>query len=238
MEIQHHQTSTSSHELLKRFSPDNYQKLFYDHYSELVPLCCPDYDEMLDAIVSGIPKGAETVVDLGCGVGTLLGKIASRLPQIKKLVGADLNSVFLEKAREAIPEKWGGSLTLTQKDYFEPPLPHGDVYVSSLSIHNAPTVEQLIFYIRLFRSAPSFIHFEEIKGENREQEEERWDFIRWWFTEIGIADPVRDAVIENMQKTDCAFKISHHEELATRAGRQFSLLKTNPAFAVYRTNLV
>ncbi len=60
------------------------------------------HEERLDTVVSEVrASGARTVLDLGCGTGELLMRLAAE-PQITRLVGLEINGASRDEARNAL----------------------------------------------------------------------------------------------------------------------------------------
>lgn len=73
----------------------NEYALCYDTLTRLKP-----YQDMIETIANLIPSNASSVLDLGCGTGTLLATIANKASA--KLVGIDSSPQMLEVARNKL----------------------------------------------------------------------------------------------------------------------------------------
>lgn len=85
-----------------------------------------------------IPDGAERVLDVGCGAGTLARRIAEVVPYVE---GIDSSPVMIEAARASAP----ANLDLRVADALTVDLPQGgyDAVVSSAVLHHLPLAEAL-----------------------------------------------------------------------------------------------
>jgi hypothetical protein len=95
-------------------------------------------------------------------------------------------------------------------------------------------VNQLCVYTRLYKLANTFIQYEVVRGVTPAEEDERWDFARFWFNEVGMPKRIADLAIAHMRSHDQALAIPQHRALADTAGYDFSVLKTEPGFMVAR----
>jgi small RNA 2'-O-methyltransferase len=73
------------------------------------------HDQRLEAVIAGLRAvGAETVVDLGCGDGPLLVRLAHE-PAIRRIIGVDVSAEALEALRKRLneaPEEVRGKVEL------------------------------------------------------------------------------------------------------------------------------
>jgi SAM-dependent methyltransferase len=85
-----------------------------------------------------IPPGAERVLDVGCGAGTLARVLASRVPHVDAV---DRSAAMLDAARRDAP----ANLTLYQADALTAELPASayDAVVSSAVLHHLPLGDAL-----------------------------------------------------------------------------------------------
>lgn len=89
-------------------------------------------------LLGSIPDGAQRVLDVGCGAGTLARRIAADVPHVD---GIDASPVMIEEARRSAPP----NLTLQVADALTVELPQGayDAVVSSAVLHHLPLAEAL-----------------------------------------------------------------------------------------------
>lgn len=91
----------------------------------------PLHAERLDTVAGHIlASGARSVLDLGCGPGELLTRLAP-MPQVERLVGIDLDAGELARARAALlayPDR----VELLQASFADPSLPLGGFDLAAL----------------------------------------------------------------------------------------------------------
>ena len=89
-------------------------------------------------LLAQVPDGAQRVLDVGCGAGTLARKLAGSVPHVD---GIDLSPVMIEAARRAAPPNVtfsvGDALTL------DPPPGSYDAVLSSAVLHHLPLDQAL-----------------------------------------------------------------------------------------------
>lgn len=89
-------------------------------------------------LASQVPDGAQRVLDVGCGAGTLARKLARSVPHVD---GVDLSPAMIEAARREAPPNVtfsvGDALT------FDPPSGTYDAVLSSALLHHLPLAEAL-----------------------------------------------------------------------------------------------
>lgn len=119
----------------------------YDH---IILRLIPNYKLMVEAMVSVIPFGpkhAFSMIDLGCGTGTISRAIKDRFPN-SNVTCVDIAKNMLDIANG----KLGGSAKLIQADFYAFEFPQQyDVIVSSLALHHLETDrDKLNFYHKIF----------------------------------------------------------------------------------------
>jgi SAM-dependent methyltransferase len=89
-------------------------------------------------LLRSVPAGAQRVLDVGCGAGTLARKLAGSVPQVD---GIDLSPAMIEAARREAPRNVtfsvGDALTL------DPAPGSYDAVLSSAVLHHLPLAEAL-----------------------------------------------------------------------------------------------
>jgi trans-aconitate methyltransferase len=89
-------------------------------------------------LLSQVPDGAQRVLDVGCGAGTLARKLAASVPHVD---GLDRSAEMIEAARRDAPPNVvlsvGDALT------FDPPPGSYDAVLSSAVLHHLPLAEAL-----------------------------------------------------------------------------------------------
>ncbi|RBY78666.1 class I SAM-dependent methyltransferase [Blastococcus sp. TF02-09] len=89
-------------------------------------------------LLAQVPDGAQRVLDVGCGAGTLARKLAATVPQVDAF---DRSPVMVEEARRSAPPH----LDVRVADALTVDLPPGsyDAVLSSAVLHHLPLAEAL-----------------------------------------------------------------------------------------------
>ena len=87
-------------------------------------------------LLAQVPAGAERVLDVGCGAGTLARALAQRVPLVE---GIDRSPVMIEEARRLAPP----NVTLHLADALTADVPDGayDAVLSSAVLHHLDLTE-------------------------------------------------------------------------------------------------
>lgn len=121
-------------------------------YDEIILTLIPNYRQMVEVLVSILPFSKEqvfSVLDLGCGTGTISRKIKDVFPNIK-LTCVDIAKNMLDIASA----KNGSDTILIQADFntFDFPQKY-DAIVSSLALHHLETDEDKQgFYNKIYEA--------------------------------------------------------------------------------------
>lgn len=110
-------------------------------YDEEIRRFVPGYDTMLDEAASAVVEhapGAERVLDLGAGTGSLSERVAARCPRAR-LVLLDADEAMLAQAAERLSSE--RSRIELRPGNFADPLPAADAVVASLSLHHVPDLD-------------------------------------------------------------------------------------------------
>jgi SAM-dependent methyltransferase len=89
-------------------------------------------------LLRSVPAGAQRVLDVGCGAGTLARKLAKSVPHVD---GVDLSPVMVEAARRDAPPN--GTVSVGDALTFDPPPGSYDAVLSSAVLHHLPLAEAL-----------------------------------------------------------------------------------------------
>jgi 2-polyprenyl-3-methyl-5-hydroxy-6-metoxy-1,4-benzoquinol methylase len=88
-----------------------------------------------------LPRGAGRALDVGCGSGELVRRLAER--RAEAVVGVDADAGILERAREATPADAPVAYTLAEAPSRLPPGPY-DVITCVAVLHHLPLAESLV----------------------------------------------------------------------------------------------
>ena len=124
-------------------------------YDEIILTLIPNYQKMVEMLVSILPFAREdsfTVIDLGCGTGTISREIKNTFPNIE-LTCVDISKNMLDIASA----KNGSDTILIQADFNRFEFSHSyDVIVSSLALHHLESDEdKLAFYKKIYSALNS-----------------------------------------------------------------------------------
>ncbi|OKP82540.1 hypothetical protein A3844_18830 [Paenibacillus helianthi] len=112
-------------------------------------------DERRDCFIKalGLQPGM-SIVDLGCGPGTLTRKISKWLNHDVSLMGIDRDSAFIEYASKEAREQGMNNITYIQGDILKVPLPSDsvDACISHTVIEHVPNRDFLLEQQRICRS--------------------------------------------------------------------------------------
>jgi tRNA (cmo5U34)-methyltransferase len=138
-------------------------------YDMIIQKLIPYYDQMIDALICVIPFYKERIfsmVDLGCGTGTISKSVKSRFPNVK-VTCVDIAEKMLEIAKDKI----GGDVICIQKDFNSFDFPDKyDLIVSSLALHHLENDnDKLDFYKKIYSSLTRsgvFINIDVVLGSD------------------------------------------------------------------------
>lgn len=89
-------------------------------------------------LLAQVPDGAQRVLDVGCGAGTLARRLAARAGHVD---GVDLSPVMIEAARRGAPPN--ATFSVGDAMTFDPPPGSYDAVVSAAVLHHLPLAEAL-----------------------------------------------------------------------------------------------
>lgn len=133
----------------------------------------PNYNEMISSLVSVIPfskESAFSMIDLGCGTGTVSKKVIENFPNVK-VTCVDISEKMLEIAKNKV----GNDATCIQADFnsFDFPQKY-DLIVSSLALHRLETDDDKItFYEKIYSALNPdgmFINIDVVLGCDENQQ--------------------------------------------------------------------
>lgn len=138
-------------------------------YDEIIMRLIPRYAEMIDVLVSILPYGIEhnfSVIDLGCGTGTISKSIKEKFP-FAKITCVDIAQKMLKIAAQKI----GNDAAFIHSDFYKFEFPSSyDVVVSSLALHHLENDEdKKAFYKKIFLAlnvGGIFINIDVVRGSD------------------------------------------------------------------------
>lgn len=211
----------------------NLEEVFYARYDEFIRVLCPDYDENLDLMVANVPAGTESLLDVGCGTGNLLSRLAVRCPDLKRMVGVDFSDRVLDRAREKLTAI-ASRLELVKLDICRDELPDASVCTSALTLHNIEPAVQMTIYLKILQKTQCLIHYDLIRGATREEENEKWKYLQWWMTEQQVPREIQSLALKHMREEDYPLTIEQHQRLCDAAGMSFQILRASPGFILFK----
>ena len=142
-----------------------------NEFDIIIQKLIPHYNQMIDALVSVIPFSDEKVfsmIDLGCGTGTISQAVKSRFSNVK-ITCVDIAEKMLEIAKEKI----GGNLICIQADFNKFDFPEKyDLVLSSLALHHLENdSDKLAFYEKIYSALNQngmFINIDVVLGSDDE----------------------------------------------------------------------
>jgi len=120
-----------------------------ERFDTVIQTLIPNYNAMIDALVSVIPFAKDhafSVIDLGCGTGTVSRAIKDHFPNAA-ITCVDIAGKMLEIAKNKV----GGDVHCIQADFNRFDFPQAyDLAVSSLALHHLETDEaKFAFYQKI-----------------------------------------------------------------------------------------
>lgn len=209
------------------------QSFFGHDYDVTVRRLCPDYDEMLAHVVRALPAEIESLVDLGCGTGTLLEMIVRARPSLRRVIGVDRSAAFLARTSGRIPPGGAFEIDLREADILSFGFPNADAYVSSLTLHEFDPLRQVEIASRIAEATPLFVHFDVVAGGDERAEAERWAYLDWWL-ERDVPDRARrDELFAMLRGEGRPMTLANHREVCRAVGLEFCEIVRSPTSVTY-----
>lgn len=153
-----------------------------DSYDSLIRRAVPRYDEMLVRLVDYLPRGASSVLELGCGTGNLSLALAERYPEAS-LTFLDAAPEMLEITRARLERAHPASVKRARFvqstfEQIDPRLGSFDLVTSSISLHHVEDKESLYRNIHaLLGPTGTFRFSDQLRGATDAIHELNWE--RW-----------------------------------------------------------
>jgi tRNA (cmo5U34)-methyltransferase len=197
----------------------------------------PGYNEMIDALVSIISFSKEdsfSLIDLGCGTGTVAKSVKNKFPNVS-VTCVDIAEKMLRIAEEKI----GGDVRCIQADlnFFEFTEKY-DLIVSSLALHHLERDEDKLSFYRKIHSALSsgglFINIDVVLGSSEKLQEvymEKW--LEFMSGNVSAAE-IEEKWLPNYYAEDRPAGMIAHLEMLKSCGFSFTdVVCKHYNFAVY-----
>jgi len=142
-------------------------------FDETIVRLIPHYDDMIEALVSSLPfspVARPSILDLGCGTGTVSARILGRFPDAH-VTCLDLASNMIAMAKQKLsPYKMDESQFICADFSLWKPAVRYDAIVSSLALHHLPDDGEKKFFAKVFESLASggiFVNADVVLSENK-----------------------------------------------------------------------
>ena len=126
-----------------------------NEFDEIIVRLIPYYTELIQTLVDGIAFDRESkisVLDLGCGTGTLARRIADLFPQARFTM-LDIAPNMIEKARQKMSNRPDTEYVVSDFTHYDFPPERFDLVVSSLALHHAETdADKIDLYRRIYQT--------------------------------------------------------------------------------------
>ncbi len=190
-------------------------------YDGIIQKLIPNYNEMIEVLVSMIPFSKEcafSVIDLGCGTGTV-AKAVKDVFSNAKITCVDIADKMLEIARDKI----GGEVACIQADFnsFEFENKY-DLVVSSLALHHLETdLDKKNFYDKIYAALNNcgmFINLDVVLGSDSAIQEVYLDKWREFMGKAVTQAEIEEKWLPNYYAEDRPAKLLTHLELLDKCG--------------------
>ena len=195
-----------------------------NEFDIIIQKLIPNYNEMIDALVSVIPFSNDSgfsVIDLGCGTGTLTKAVKNSFPKIA-VTCVDIAEKMLEIAKEKI----GGNVRCIQKDFnafdFDEKY---DLIISSLALHHMESdSDKSGFYKKIYSALNTggmFINIDIVLGSNEKLQRV---YLREWLKFMKSNVPEKEVLekwLPNYHMEDRPAKLIIHLDMLKNCGFSF-----------------
>jgi tRNA (cmo5U34)-methyltransferase len=192
-----------------------------EEFDSIIKKLIPHYSEMVDILASSVPFSKEyafSMIDLGCGTGTISKAVKDIYPNVK-ITCVDIAEKMLEIAKEKI----NGNIITIQADFNNLEFPGKyDLVVSSLALHHLENdADKLCFYKKIFSAMNNggvFINIDVVLGSD--------DFLQKLYMEkwkdfMGknvSAEEIDNKWLKNYYAEDRPAKLITHLEMLKECG--------------------
>ena len=181
----------------------------------------PNYYEMCGVLLDFIPYSQSdnfSVIDLGCGTGTLAKLIADKYPNAQ-ITCVDISENMLE----LVKHKMQRPVTLIKNDFYTLKFNQTyDVMVSSLALHHLETTQdKLMFYKKIFHALSQnglLINADIMLGCNSFVQKKYLEYWKAFMLESASEEKVENQWLPNYYSEDRPASLSTHFELLKKSG--------------------
>lgn len=190
-------------------------------FDSIIIKLIPNYLKMVEVLTSAInipDDSSFSMIDLGCGTGTISKAVKERFPNVN-ITCVDIAGKMLEIAKDKI----GGNVTCIQADFnnFEFPEKY-DVIVSSLALHHLENDnDKLDFYKKIYSALTdngTFINVDVVLGSDDYIQEL---YMKKWkaFMSKGVSeDEINNKWLMNYYAEDRPAKMMSHLDMLMDCG--------------------
>jgi tRNA (cmo5U34)-methyltransferase len=192
-----------------------------EEFDSIIKKLIPHYGEMVDILASAVPfskESAFSMIDLGCGTGTISKAVKDIFPNAN-ITCVDIAGKMLEIAKEKI----NGDVVSIQADFnnFEFPGKY-DLVVSSLALHHLENdADKMRFYQKIYSAINDggiFINIDVVLGSDdflQKLNMEKWkDFMG----KNVSAEEIENKWLKNYYTEDRPAKLITHLEMLKECG--------------------
>jgi tRNA (cmo5U34)-methyltransferase len=193
-------------------------------FDQTIVKLIPNYHKMCEILLDFIPYSQLdnfSVVDLGCGTGTLAKRIADKYPNAQ-ITCVDISENMLELAKHKIQKP----ITLIKNDFYELEFTQTyDVMVSSLALHHLDTTQdKLMFYKKIFHALSQkgiFINVDIMLGCNSFVQKKYLEYWKSFMLESVSEEKVENQWLPNYYSEDRPASLATHFDLLKKSGFSF-----------------
>ena len=181
----------------------------------------PYYDEMTSSLVSIIPfskESAFSMMDLGCGTGTVSKAVKDSYPNVK-VTCIDIAAGMLQIAMNKI----GGNVNCIQADFnkFEFQEKY-DLVISSLALHHLETDDDKFGFYKKIYSALNpkgiFINIDVVLGSDEDLQKVYMEKWREFMAKSVTEEEINDKWLPNYYAEDRPIKLITHLDMLKNCG--------------------
>ena len=208
-----------------------------NEFDEIIRKLIPDYDQMIDMLVSIIPFAADrrfSVIDLGCGTGAVSKAVVKKYPNAV-LTCVDISEIMLHLAKTNL----GDQTECIQADlnHFEFRQQY-DLIVSSLALHHLKTADdKLAVYKRIYlalKPEGQFINIDVVLGSNDALQRvytSKWEA---FLSERNTREEIENKWLPNSDAEDYPAPMMTHLDMMKSCGfKDIDIVYKDMKFAVY-----